>query len=114
MDSEDTDALMAFARAFLFAGSESVIFGLWQVNDESTAKLFIEMYRNLRDASKAEALRKAKLTLLKDPATSHPCYWAPFILVGNWNLAFQPGSRQIDTDTMRFKGLSTWKKLLRM
>ncbi len=114
MDSEDTDALMAFARAFLFAGSESVIFGLWQVNDESTAKLFIEMYRNLRDASKAEALRKAKLTLLKDPATSHPCYWAPFILVGNWNLAFQPGSRQIDTDTMKFKGLSTWKKLLRM
>jgi CHAT domain-containing protein len=114
MDSEDTDALMAFARAFLFAGSESVIFGLWQVNDESTAKLFIEMYRNLRDTSKAEALRKAKLSLLKDPATSHPCYWAPFILVGNWNLAFQPGSRQIDTDTMKFKGLSTWKKLLRM
>jgi CHAT domain-containing protein len=114
MDSEDTDAVMAFARAFLFAGSESVIFGLWQVNDESTAKLFIEMYRNLRDASKAEALRKAKLALLKDPATSHPYYWAPFILVGNWNVAFQPGSRQIDTDAMRFKGLSTWKKLFRM
>ena len=94
IDSEDTDGLMAFARAFLFAGSESVILGLWQVNDESTAKLFIDMYRNLRNSSKAEALRQAKLSLLKDPSTSHPYFWAPFILAGNWNVTFQACSRR--------------------
>ena len=114
IDSEDTDGLMALTRAFLFAGSESVILGLWQINDDSTAKLFIDMYRNLRDSSKAEALRQAKLSLLKDPATSHPYFWAPFILAGKWNAAFQPCSRQVDTDSLRFKGLSNWKKLFRM
>jgi CHAT domain-containing protein len=114
IDSEDTDGMMAFIRAFLFAGSESVILGLWQINDESTAKLFIDMYRNLRESSKAEALRQAKLSLLKDPATSHPYFWAPFILAGNWNVVFQPCSRPMDTHSMRFKGLSNWKKLFQM
>ncbi len=114
IDSEDTDGLMAFTRAFLFAGSESVILGLWQINDESTAKLFIDMYRNLRNSSKAEALRQAKLSLLKDPSTSHPYFWAPFILAGNWNVTFQACSSEIDTDSMRFKGLSNWKKLFQM
>jgi CHAT domain-containing protein len=114
IDAENTDGLMAFIRAFLFAGSESVILGLWQINDESTAKLFIDMYRNLRESSKAEALRQAKLSLLKDPATSHPYFWAPFILAGNWNVVVQPCSRQVDTDSMRFKGLSNWKKLFQM
>ncbi|HTY22441.1 MAG TPA: tetratricopeptide repeat protein [Desulfomonilaceae bacterium] len=113
-DSEDADGLMALARAFLFAGSESVILGLWQVNDESTAKLFIDMYRALRENSKAEALRQAKLSLLQDPATSHPYFWAPFILVGNWNVAFKPRPQSVDSDIMRFKGLSSWKKLFKM
>jgi CHAT domain-containing protein len=39
---------------------------------------------NPRD-SKAEALRAAQLSLLRDnPSFSHPYFWAPFILIGNW------------------------------
>jgi CHAT domain-containing protein len=34
--------------------------------------------------TKAEAVRLAQLHLLKIPQYSHPYYWGPFILVGNW------------------------------
>ena len=43
-------------------------------------------YRNLKTMSKAEALRQAQLGLEKADAmtSSHPYFWAPFILVGDW------------------------------
>jgi CHAT domain-containing protein len=52
----------------------------------------IEFYRQMKvasgsakaAASKAEALRQAQLKLMKDGKHSHPYYWAPFILVGDW------------------------------
>jgi CHAT domain-containing protein len=34
--------------------------------------------------TKAEAVRQAQLSLLKSDRYSHPYYWAPFVLVGNW------------------------------
>jgi CHAT domain-containing protein len=111
---DDTTGLMGLSRAFLFAGTDSVILSLWQVNDESTAKLFIEMYRNLKDGSKAKALQKAKLSLLKTPGTSHPYYWAPFLLMGNWNVKYHPSFNKVNPDAVRFKGLSNWRKWLSM
>ena len=50
-----------------------------------------EFHRNLLSqnpgqksaASKAEALRLAALSLLKDKQYSHPYYWAPFVVIGN-------------------------------
>ncbi len=33
---------------------------------------------------RAEALRQAQLSLLHSSDFSHPYYWAPFVLVGNW------------------------------
>ena len=49
----------------------------------------IYFYRNLSenvDISKAKALRQAQLNLLQteDSPYSHPYYWAPFVLLGNW------------------------------
>jgi CHAT domain-containing protein len=45
-----------------------------------------EFYRQLTDSkvTKAEALRRAQLSLLKYPEYRHPIYWAPYVLVGNW------------------------------
>jgi CHAT domain-containing protein len=34
--------------------------------------------------TKADALRQAQLKLLKNPEYSHPYFWAPYLLVGNW------------------------------
>jgi CHAT domain-containing protein len=110
----ESGALQGLARAFLFAGTDSVILSMWQVNDESTAKLFIDMYRNLKEGSKSEALREAKLNLLKNAGTSHPYYWAPFVLVGNWKVTHQPDLNKEDPKNIRFKGLSTWRRLLSM
>ncbi len=112
--SGETNGLFGLSRAFLFAGADSVILSMWQVNDESTARLFIEMYRNLREGSKAEALRQAKISMLSNQATSHPYYWAPFVLMGNWSVKFHPAFEKPDPAHMRVRGTSTWRKLLNM
>ena len=42
-------------------------------------------YGYLRAGSgKDEALRRAQLDLLRDPATSHPFHWAAFEVIGDW------------------------------
>ena len=68
------------------AGARSTLATLWPVNDESTAILMGQFYKQLSNTkqNKAEALRKSQLALLKDPNYEHPLYWAPYILVGNW------------------------------
>jgi CHAT domain-containing protein/Tfp pilus assembly protein PilF len=102
------DDLIGLSRAFIHAGTPSILASLWKVSDDSTVELMADFYRNLRSMSKAEALRQAQLRLLGSSAGSagvqkpgklspsspnrdtmpaewaHPFYWAPFILVGDW------------------------------
>ena len=68
--------------AFLRAGARSVVAGLWDVTDRSTAKLMADFYQQLsRDVPPVEALRHAKLTLLRGGNVyQKPFYWAPFQL----------------------------------
>ena len=67
-------------------GAKAVLATLWPVADQSTAALMADMYRKHQDShlSKIEALRQAQITLQAQPRYSHPYYWAPFILMGNW------------------------------
>jgi CHAT domain-containing protein len=46
----------------------------------------IEFYRELGKpgVTKAEALRRAQVTLLHQDDYTSPYYWAPFVLLGNW------------------------------
>jgi CHAT domain-containing protein len=76
------EGVMGLIRAFLFAGTHSVVASLWNVPDESTATLMEHFYAEAReeDTDKAEALRRARIELMK--TYPHPFYWAPFILVG--------------------------------
>jgi CHAT domain-containing protein/Tfp pilus assembly protein PilF len=72
------EGLVGLAWAFLQAGSRSVVAGLWDVADESTAALMDEMYASLAaGASPCEALRNAKLRLRRTQY-SKPYYWGPF------------------------------------
>ena len=105
------DSLAAIGRQ---RGAQAVLASLWDVNDASTGRLMADFYRRwtgTRSLPKAEALRQAQLALLQGtdsrdaakagrgfhqaplsedarppdaPAYSHPYYWAPFILMGNW------------------------------
>jgi CHAT domain-containing protein/Tfp pilus assembly protein PilF len=76
------EGLVGLTRAFLYAGSSSVIVSLWKVTDASTAELMIRFHQHLRDTGKAEALRRTQLELIRQARYSHPYYWAPFVLVG--------------------------------
>jgi CHAT domain-containing protein len=59
---------------------------LWYINDASTVPLIEEFYRQLRqpEITKAEALRRAQLMLIKNEDYAHPAVWSPFIVIGNW------------------------------
>jgi CHAT domain-containing protein len=68
--------------AFLRAGARSVVAGLWDVTDRSTAELMADFYDQLsRNIPPVDALRHAKLALLGGgKAYQKPFYWAPFQL----------------------------------
>ena len=82
----DERAALGLAGVALSSGARSALATLWSVNDESTALLIGDFYTRLvrSGASKAAALQSAQLALLANPLFSHPAFWAPFILIGNW------------------------------
>ncbi|MEK7991549.1 MAG: CHAT domain-containing protein [Thiotrichaceae bacterium] len=82
----DERAALGLAGVAIKAGARSALASLWFVNDSATALLVTEFYKHMQDntITKAEALRRAQITLLKQRDFSHPVFWAPFLLIGNW------------------------------
>jgi CHAT domain-containing protein len=82
----DQRAALGLAGVAIRAGARSTIASLWSVNDESTALLMNQFYQTLSNQAqpRAEALRRAQLTLLKTPEYQLPIFWAPYVLIGNW------------------------------
>jgi CHAT domain-containing protein len=83
----DSRAALGLAGVAVRAGARSTLATLWQVSDESTALFMSEFYSELaksRNVNKAEALRRAQVKLLQNSKYQHPYFWAPYVLVGNW------------------------------
>jgi CHAT domain-containing protein len=82
----DDRAALGLAGIAVKAGARSALATLWFINDQASAVLVSEFYSQLQDPSlsKAKALQQAQLKLLEDPRYSHPIYWSPFLLIGNW------------------------------
>lgn len=77
------EGMIALNRGFLYSGVRNTIFSLWKVEDKTTSRLMVELYRGILEGrSYAAALRRAKLKLIRDPFTAFPRYWSGFILVG--------------------------------
>jgi len=76
------DDISSLSRAFLYAGSPSVIASLWSVDDDATSELMVAFYTHLKSGmGKAEALRAAQTDVrAKYP---NPFYWAGFVLTGD-------------------------------
>ena len=75
------DGVVGLSRSFLLAGAANTLVSLWYIDDESTANLMTEFYRNLQDnPDKAQSLRQAMITMMKE--NPHPRHWAGFVLVG--------------------------------
>jgi CHAT domain-containing protein len=86
------EGLLGLSWSLFVAGAPSQLLTQWSVSDRTTSPLMEEFYKQLSPGGakhqaavgKAEALRQAQLTLLKDKKTSHPDFWAPFVLMGDW------------------------------
>ncbi len=77
------EGVASLQRAFLIAGSESVVASLWKVNDDVTKQLMTAFYTFLRAGnSRSVALRRAAAQVRSSPEYAHPYYWAGFVLVG--------------------------------
>lgn len=83
--SGDRRSTLGMAGAAIRSGASSTLASLWSVEDNATAELMGHFYEALvqnPQATKAEALQQA--TQKTRQKHSHPAYWSPFILVGNW------------------------------
>jgi CHAT domain-containing protein len=101
------EGLLGLQRAFAVAGARTVVASMWAVDDRATQLLMAEFYRVAWDPdsiiSRAEALRRAQLSILKEgkrrglgkkdeklpkgakaETRLPPLYWAAFVLSGDW------------------------------
>ncbi|HVT16616.1 MAG TPA: CHAT domain-containing protein [Thermoanaerobaculia bacterium] len=81
------EGVMNLARPFLFAGVPAVVASLWDVDDQSTARLLHGFYGYLRAGSvPAVALCNAQLDFLRAQVSTGPSAptWAAFQLIGGW------------------------------
>jgi CHAT domain-containing protein len=103
------EGVLGMGRAFLTAGSKSVLVSLWSVDSAATEALMVRFYEHLRRGERpAQALRGAKAELRQDSGDTsaqrqlvfkptsgsgaaaevsradwqHPFYWAAFTLFG--------------------------------
>lgn len=93
-----SDGIAGLTRAFMAAGAPSVIATVWDISDETTARVMTRFYEAYRHGlSKDRALRRAQLAVLRDlrsgrirrqiGATTitfheHPHLWAGAVLLG--------------------------------
>jgi CHAT domain-containing protein len=82
---DDYHAALGLAGIGIKCGARSCLASLWAVNDLASAELMSQFYAGLASGlSKPQALRQAQGELLKNPRYSHACYWAPYLLIGDW------------------------------
>lgn len=93
----DERAVLGLAGMAVRSGARSTLATLWPVGDASTTKFMGEFYEHLKKPAgkQADALRNAQLSLLESLKMNppfpelknlppHPYYWAPYVLIGNW------------------------------
>lgn len=105
----DGDEVESFGALAQMNGASSVMATLWPVADEATATLMRSFYQHMVEGrmSKAAALRAAQIEVIRAgrseagdargatslaraqanspaAAASHPYFWSPFVLMGNW------------------------------
>ena len=82
----DEKAALGLAGVAIKAGARSALATLWFINDQATSQLVADFYRELskENQSKAKALQLSQVKMLRNTRFTHPSFWAPFLLIGNW------------------------------
>ena len=77
--------MSGLASAFLYAGARSLLVSHWPVASGAAVFLTTTTFSELAahpDMTRAEALRRAIVSLIGNPDFAHPSVWGPFSLVG--------------------------------
>lgn len=80
------EGVVGLTRAFMYAGANRLLVSQWSVDDEATAALMSEFYKELlqEKLGPAEALRRAQVKISSIEKWKSPYYWAAFQLQGDW------------------------------
>jgi CHAT domain-containing protein len=79
------------AGAFFYAGARALLVSHWYVDSQAAVQLVTGLFAEAKrdpTAGRAEALRRAMLSVMADPSrpaaasAAHPSVWAPFVVVG--------------------------------
>jgi CHAT domain-containing protein len=80
------EGVMSLRRAFLIAGTQTVLASHWNISDKATSQLMTEFMRRWHAGEpRAQAWREAQLELLHSKDFSNPYFWSAFTLTGQWN-----------------------------
>ena len=92
------EGLMSLNNAFLQTGAKTVVSSLWKVDDEATRELMKVFYREMASGSvsTSEALRRAQISLRRNPQYQSPFYWAAFTAAGDFKSAPKFSNRRND------------------
>ena len=83
------EGVIGMSWAFFVAGTRSMVVSQWKISSASTSEFMTTFYQNLHsdnqrvNRNKAEAIRKAELTLMRDNRYRHPFFWAGFVMIGS-------------------------------
>jgi CHAT domain-containing protein len=82
----DDRSPLGISGAAIKARARSVLGTLWPVNDRAATMVMERFYAGLHSGAmpKGEALRQARLAVMRTDGFARPFYWAPFILIGSW------------------------------
>jgi CHAT domain-containing protein/Tfp pilus assembly protein PilF len=83
-DVKSGEGVFGLKRSFILSGAKTVVMSLWSIPSKETTELMTDFYTLMAQGkSKSEALREARLNLMKKKP--NPFYWGAFIMVGNPN-----------------------------
>jgi CHAT domain-containing protein len=81
---ERAEGVTGLTRAVMYAGTPAVVASLWNVSELCTKELMVKFYSNMleKGMNTEEALRQAKLEMIKSDKYSSPYFWSAFVLYG--------------------------------
>lgn len=80
------EGMISLAHAFNYAGSKSLLMGVWKIDEQSSAQIAESFYKHLSEGkAKDKALQLAKLEYLAaaEGRSLSPEFWAGLILMGD-------------------------------
>lgn len=82
----DDRAPLGFTGLAIRSRARNAIGALWPISDKATREFMHHFYEALEKngGDKAQAMRESQAAMIASKTYSHPSFWAPFVLIGQW------------------------------